>query len=156
MHVGSTCLAWLTILVSVCVGCVFFGIFATLSGLPQRSGSDLLELEWKIATLPLNYRNAYGPPSIATSGRQNGSCIAVASMNGLCILDRFYKWKQFGTPSEERSFQVLAMTWWEGLSSTDARWQQGAEAEELSQDLLVAIIQSNNGRQYLSCWSPKR
>ncbi len=65
------------------------------------------------------------------------------------MLDRYYKWKQFGTPSEERSFQVVAMTWWEG--HPDA-----VGLEEVTEDLLVAIIQSNNGRQYLSCWSPKR
>lgn len=115
----------------------------------QSSGFNAWELEWKISTLPLNYRNLYGPPQIAAVGYRNGRSIAVASSNGVCVLDnRYRKWKQFGTPNEERSFQVVTMAWWEGQSL------YGDEAS--TEDLLVAVIQSNNGRQYLSCWSPKR
>lgn len=119
----------------------------------QPLESDVLELDWKVSTLPLNYRNMYGPPKIAASGRQHGSSIAIASSNGVCVLDRNFKWMQFGTPSEERSFQVVAMTWWEGQQ--DSRISS-VGPEDVTEDLLVAIIQSNNGRQYLSCWSPKR
>ena len=72
----------------------------------------------------------------------------MASSCGVCILDSRYKWKQFGTPNEEKTFGIVAMTWWEGDIEGDT--------EEETEDLLVAIIQSNNGRQYLSCWSPRR
>jgi hypothetical protein len=101
-----------------------------------------------VSTLPLTYLHAYGPPQIAAVGRQNGCSLAVASSCGVCILDNKYKWKQFGTPNDEKTFGVVAMTWWEG--SMDGTTEEDVE------DLLVAIIQSNNGRQYLSCWSPKR
>ena len=114
-----------------------------------------MELDWKVSTFPLNYRNAYGPPKIAASGRQHGNSIAVASSNGVCVLDKNFKWKQFGTPSEERSFQVVAMTWWEGQDTTIG-FGTSSGPEELTEDLLIAIIQSDNGRQYLSSWSPRR
>jgi hypothetical protein len=114
----------------------------------QRTASDVLELAWKVSTLPLTYLNTYGPPQIAAVGRQNGLSFAAASSYGVCILDRYYKWKQFGTPNEEKTFQVVAMTWWEGHGDIGP--------EERTEDLLLVIIQSDNGRQYLSCWSPKR
>jgi hypothetical protein len=112
-------------------------------------GPERFELKWKIAALPTNYRNTYGPPGLAACGRRFGNSIAVASSCGLCILDRQSRWRHFGTPSEEKSFQVLGMAWWEGTAS-----DQGPE--ESTEDLLLAIIQSDNGRQYLSCWSSKR
>lgn len=108
----------------------------------------MLELEWRVSTFPLNYVNAYGPPQIAAVGQHNGCSLAVASSYGVCILDSKYKWRQFGTPNEEKTFGIVAMTWWEG--------NMDGVREEDSEDLLVAIIQCNNGRQYLSCWSPKR
>jgi hypothetical protein len=103
--------------------------------------------------------NSYGPPKIASVGRRNGSSLAVASSCGVCILDiSKYKWKQFGTPTEERTFGIVAMTWWEGNNGGDGEDSAttATASEEETEDLLVAIIQSNNGRQYLSCWSPKR
>eukprot|EP00934_Nitzschia_sp_Nitz4_P000493 Nitzschia sp. Nitz4//scaffold146_size56529//4623//10014//NITZ4_006569-RA/size56529-augustus-gene-0.20-mRNA-1//-1//CDS//3329536614//493//frame0 len=115
----------------------------------QPTGLNDWELEWKVSTLPINYRNSYGPPSLAAVGHRNGISLAVASSSGVCVFDhRSCKWKQFGTPSEERSFQVVDMVWWEG--------QEGGGSEDKTDDLLVALIQSNNGRQYLSMWSHKR
>jgi hypothetical protein len=34
----------------------------------QRTASDVLELAWKVSTLPLTYLNTYGPPQIAAVG----------------------------------------------------------------------------------------
>jgi hypothetical protein len=113
------------------------------------AGSEKFELDWKVAAPPTNYRNIYGPPGLAACGRRYGHSIAVAASGGVCILDRHLRWRQFGTPSEEKSFQVVAMAWWEGTSND-------LGPEELNEDLLIAIIQSDNGRQYLSCWSSKR
>jgi hypothetical protein len=76
----------------------------------------------------------------------------VASSCGVCILDiSKYKWKQFGTPTEERTFGIVAMTWWEGNNGGDGEDSAttATASEEETEDLLVAIIQSNNGRQYL-------
>jgi hypothetical protein len=97
--------------------------------------------------------NAYGPPQVAAVGRLQGNTFAVASDCGVCILDNKNRWKQFGSPAEEKTFSIVAMTWWEG---TEGKGFSNGPAEEESGDLLVAIIQSNNGRQYLSCWSPHR
>ena len=112
-------------------------------------GPETFELDWKVAILPTSYRNAYGPPSLASCGRRNGKSIAVAASRGVCILDRGSRWRRFGSPAEEKSFKVVAMTWWEGDGND-------LGPEELTDDLLVAIIQADNGRQYLSCWSSKR
>ena len=110
---------------------------------------DTFELDWKVAALPTNYRHAYGPPSLASCGRKYGHSIAVAAARGVCVLDRYSRWRQFGTPGEEKSFKVVAMTWWEGVEIDTG-------PEELTDDLLVAVIQADTGRQYLSCWSSKR
>jgi hypothetical protein len=64
------------------------------------------------------------------------------------------KWHLFGNEMEERSFRVLAMTWWEGNESKDAE-------RHLCDDLLIAIIQLQNdddssGASYLACWSQRR
>eukprot|EP00980_Cylindrotheca_fusiformis_P001288 scaffold333_cov133-Cylindrotheca_fusiformis.AAC.14 len=113
----------------------------------QEMNIGIQELEWKISTLPSPYINAFGPPKLATTGRHNGATIAVASSCGVCILDSKYRWRQFGTPSEEGSFAVVSMAWWEG---------NGSKKAEENEDFLLAIVQSRTGRQYLSCWSPKR
>ena len=84
----------------------------------------------------------------------------------MCLLDvdklsRIEKWHLFGTESEAKTFGVVSLTWWEGRrpssSSSSAQSQSNQElAEFQSDDLLVALIHSNNGRRYLSSWSPKR
>jgi hypothetical protein len=123
----------------------------------QQTATDVAELQWRFSTLPLTYVNSYGPPKIASVGRRNGSSLAVASSYGVCILDiRKYKWKQFGTTTEERSFGIVAMTWWEGSNGSGCGEDSASFSEEETEDLLVAIIRSGNGCQYLSCWSPKR
>ena len=114
------------------------------------------ELEWNISKLPFMYLNAYGPPEVATVGRLNGNTLAVASSYGVCILDNKQRWKQFGSPAEERTFSIVAMTWWEGTHQSSHMNSSVSTIDEESDDLLVAVIQSNNGRQYLSCWSPHR
>lgn len=63
------------------------------------------------------------------------------------------KWKLFGE-AEERSFQVIAMTWWEG----DPR---NKVADCNGDDLVLAIIErttetGSNSERYLSCWSRRR
>jgi hypothetical protein len=67
------------------------------------------------------------------------------------------KWYLFGNEIEEKAFQVIAMTWWEG----DEKRRQN----HLNDDLIVAVIQlqkqaektSNpTGRFYLACWSHRR
>jgi hypothetical protein len=113
----------------------------------QETNIGMQELEWKISTLPLPYINAFGPPRLAAAGRHNCATMAVASSSGVCILDSKYRWRQFGTPSEESSFSVVSMVWWEG---------NGSKKAEENEDFLLAIVQSRSGRQYLSCWSPKR
>ena len=61
------------------------------------------------------------------------------------------KWRLFGGEAEERSFRVLAMTWWE------------AAVLDGQDDVLVAIIETievvTRRRQpvrYLACWSVRR
>jgi hypothetical protein len=126
----------------------------------QPTAKDSFELEWKESLLPTSYISAHGPPQIAAIGRRHGRSLAMASSSGLLILDihsgnvnmnsRLHKWRLFGSETEERAFKVLAMTWWEGAAV------QGQGPEHESDDLLVTIVQSNSGQQYLSCWSPKR
>jgi hypothetical protein len=71
-----------------------------------------------------------------------------------CLYTDIRKWRLFGSESEERAFGVLAMTWWEGRVPDINSDEVALEHE--SDDFLLAVMQSINGRQYLSCWSPKR
>lgn len=103
-----------------------------------------------MSTLPLPYVSTYGPPRLACVGRHNRTSFAVASSKGVCVLDSKHRWRQFGTPSEEASFSIVSMVWWERETDSMTKIEEGDE------DLLVAIIQSKTGQQYLSCWSPKR
>ena len=113
------------------------------------SDKNVQELDWKISALPFSYIATQGSPRIATIGPVQIKSIAVASSRGVCILDTYHnRWKQFGSPDEERSFSIVSMTWWEGSP-------EGGEDDERD-DLLVAIVQTSSGRQFLSCWSSKR
>jgi hypothetical protein len=71
------------------------------------------------------------------------------------------RWFRFGNETEEASFCVLAITWWEGNHT--------ATESILSDDLLLAVVQevSNNNnsshgsgekrtRRYLAVWSPRQ
>jgi hypothetical protein len=113
----------------------------------KPSNVNLLELEWKNSTLPSHYVSSYGPPTIAAVGPTNAKSIAVASGYGLCVLDarQRTRWKQFPL-IDERVFTVVAMTWWEGRGTMN-------EKNDESDDLLITIIRTSNGHQYLSCWS---
>ena len=116
-----------------------------------RKDSDVTvrELDWKLSALPLSYRASQGPPSIAAMGSTRAKSIAVASSRGVCVMDTHnQKWKQFGSPSEERAFSVLAMTWWEGSPR--------GERDDENDDLLVALTQTRAGGRFLSCWTSKR
>lgn len=121
--------------------------FVAFPYMSHETNSGTQQLEWKSSTLPLSYVNAYGAPKLAAVGRHNGSTIAIASSFGVCLLDSKYRWRQFGTPNEESSFSIVSMVWWEG---------NGSKKNEENEDFLLAIIQLRNGKQYLSCWSPKR
>ncbi len=115
----------------------------------KDSDVTISELDWKISALPLSYTASHGPPRIASMSATRAKSIAVSSARGVCVMDTHHKkWKQFGSPSEERSFSVLAMTWWEGSL-------MGKKDDERD-DLLVAVTQTGSGAQFLSCWSSKR
>ncbi len=118
----------------------------------KATGSDTLQLGWTTSALPQPYVSTYGAPRIAAVGLGHAKSLAVASTKGVCVLDgqllHRHRWKQFGSPNEERMFTVAAMTWWEG--------NPRAKSEAKRENLLVAITETNSGRQYLSCWSPKR
>ena len=115
----------------------------------KDSDATVQELDWKVSALPLSYMASQGPPRIATMGPTQAKSIAVASARGVCVLDIYHnKWKQFGSPNEERSFSVVSMTWWEGTPK--------GEKDDERDDLLVAITQTRSGEQFLSCWSSKR
>ena len=115
----------------------------------KDSDVTISELDWKISALPLSYTISHGPPRIAAMSAIRAKSIAVSSARGVCVMDTHHKkWKQFGSPSEERSFSVLAMTWWEGSL-------KGKKDDERD-DLLVAVTQTGSGAQFLSCWSSKR
>ena len=116
-----------------------------------RKDSDVTvrELDWKISALPLSYTASHGPLRIAAMGHTQVKSIAVASARGVCVMDTHHnKWKQFGSPSEERSFSILAMTWWEGSPRSGK--------DDKRDDLLVAITQTRFDERFLSCWAPKR
>ena len=116
---------------------------------PKDADINVRELDWKISALPLSYITSQGPPLIAAMGNTQAKSIAVASARGVCVMDTYQnKWKQFGSPMEERSFSIVSMTWWEGSPN------RGKDHER--EDLLVAITQNNSGEQFLSCWSSKR
>jgi hypothetical protein len=118
----------------------------------KASDKTLLELEWKVSSIPSSYISSYGPPCIAAVGLTYSKSVAVASRNGLCVLDtrhNRYRWKQFGTPAEEKAFTIVSMVWWEG------RYQNRKRDDE-NDDLLLGIIRTNTGHQYLSCWTSKR
>lgn len=68
------------------------------------------------------------------------------------------KWRLFGNEADERTFRVLAMTWWEG--SPDRKTGVGDIHYD---DLLVAVIavqdetkEKKHDLLYLACWSPRR
>jgi hypothetical protein len=109
-------------------------------------------LEWKVSSIPSSYLASHGPPRIAAVGPANSKSVAVASRNGLCVLEtrhNRHRWKQFGTPAEERTFTVQSMVWWEGR-------RQNRKRDDETDDLLIGIVRTNSGLQYLSCWSTKR
>jgi len=118
----------------------------------QDSNTTLRKLDWMISALPLTYINSYGAPRIAAIGATNANSIAVASTFGVCVVNTNRhdgnRWKQFGSPSEEGSFSVVSMTWWEGSLALTRDDERG--------DLLVAVTQTRTGEQFLSCWSSKR
>ncbi|VEU38694.1 unnamed protein product [Pseudo-nitzschia multistriata] len=118
----------------------------------QDSNTTMRKIGWKISALPLSYVKSHGAPQIAAISPSTAKSIAVASACGVCVLDtqkgNGNKWKQFGTPSEEVLFSTIAMTWWEG--SPDGVW------DDEKDDLLVAVTETKNGEQFLSCWSSKR
>ncbi len=119
------------------------------SVISKDSDLTVREIDWKISALPLSYTTLYGPPRIAAMGATRAKSIAVSSTRGVCVVDtKHKKWKQFGSPSEERSFSIIAMTWWEGFVK--------GQKEDEREDLLVAVTQTESGGQYLSCWSSKR
>jgi hypothetical protein len=128
---------------------------STSMGIPlarrKASNSFLHELEWKISSLPASYISLYGPPRLAAIGPTNSKSVAVASACGLCVWDTAsrHEWKQFGTPSEEKSFTVLGMVWWEGRASKKRKSLE-------DDDIIIAIIRLNTGQQYLAGWSPKK
>ncbi|KAG7369291.1 hypothetical protein IV203_032034 [Nitzschia inconspicua] len=115
------------------------------------SDSSVFEIEWKMSSLPVSYLSACGPPRIAAIGKTYSKSVAVASQYGLCIWDlqNRPKWRLFGSPAEEKSFVVLGMVWWEGR-------RMKKKTSQREDDLLVAIIRTNTGHHYLSCWSPRR
>ncbi|KAG7348576.1 hypothetical protein IV203_017281 [Nitzschia inconspicua] len=115
------------------------------------SDSSVFEIEWKMSSLPVSYLSACGPPRIAAIGQKYSKSVAVASQYGLCIWDlqNRPKWRLFGSPAEEKSFVVLGMVWWEGRRMKKKTTQR-------EDDLLIAIIRTNTGHHYLSCWSPRR
>lgn len=114
----------------------------------QHMRHESSNLTWNTIELPEIYREMYGSPKLAAIGQGGLGPLAIASTRGLCILDHHSKWRQFGTPSEEKSLQIVAMVWWEGVKADE-------DSVKLTEDFLIAVIQSDNGRQYLSCWSPK-
>lgn len=118
----------------------------------KLSDPSSFDLAWNVSSLPPAYVAAFGAPTIAAVGSTKYQSVAVASTHGVCIIDAHRpssrRWKQFGSPCEEKTFSVIAMAWWEGCRASD----RDIEAE----DLLVAVIKHKNGRQFLSCWSPKR
>lgn len=74
------------------------------------------------------------------------------------------RWRLFGTEADERTFRVLAMTWWEG----NAERKSGADSVQCD-DLLVAVVavqpkvDGEDGKEskkdetlYLACWNPRR
>jgi hypothetical protein len=126
---------------------VFVGIPHVTS---KATDISSLELKWKMSSLPVSYISAYGPPRMAAIGATHSKSIAVASSHGLCVWNMHYRhrWKHFGTPIEEKSFTVLGMVWWEGRKANQKLEEEG--------DLLIAIIRTNTGHQYLSCWSPQK
>ena len=127
----------------------------------KTSCSNDTEMEWRESRIPQSYLNTYGAPLVAAMGRRMCRSIAVASAQGMCVLDcsrlvaesaragraSSPKWRMFGE-SEEREFRVLCMSWWEGV-------------REKQDDLLLAVIETEEGWQkrktrYLSCWSRRR
>mmetsp|Transcript_4958 Transcript_4958/g.14430 ORF Transcript_4958/g.14430 Transcript_4958/m.14430 type:complete len:2326 (-) Transcript_4958:158-7135(-) len=120
------------------------------------------ELQWRETALPLPYLQDNGPPRLVamSMGRQadpdcrRGFSIAVACHRGVAMLTSTLtasyvpRWRLFGNEVEERSFRVVAMTWWECDPSS---------LVDYDEDLLVTIIQHCDSRQqFLACWSAKR
>jgi hypothetical protein len=131
------------------------------------SSSGDIEMEWRDARIPLDYTQAHGAPRLAAIGKTYCRSVAVAGAHGLCVLDcgkshldqpkkmrcsstksrSKPRWYRFGSETEEGTLTVIAMTWWEGISSDD-------DDGTLS-DLLVALIEVNDARvkgRYLACW----
>lgn len=141
------------------------------------SSSKDYEVEWMEARIPSDYLSLQGAPCLAAIGPTQGASIAIASERGLCALEcpcdalempetsSFVKskvkarrlgiraptrWHRFGTPADEASFSVIAMTWWEGNASFSSL---------CNDDILVAVIDVKEGNaantRYLACWTQR-
>lgn len=126
------------------------------------------QVEWFEASIPSHYYGAYGPPNIATIGRRWGRSVAIASAKGFCTLDlleslyvketnnakvwqhKCPRWFQFKWDSDERKFEVVAMTWWEVTERPDS-----LDGKELDDILVVVLHNDTDDSYYLSCWSKK-
>jgi hypothetical protein len=133
--------------------------------LTRRSARCEYEIDWAEVRIPFNYCSA----TMATLGRRWGRSVAVAGEYGMCTLDivdetetanslprqtRIHPtWHRFASDAEETSFQVTAMSWWEGSE------KQEAGDRMLHDDLVVATVCVGSGKgkvHYLACWSKKR
>jgi hypothetical protein len=138
--------------------------------------TEHFEVEWMEAAIPKQYLSLFGAPVLGAVGRDLGRTIAVASARGVCVLDRTESdrsnarildeetganlsrpphWRLFANETHERSFRVVAMTWWEVSMVQKADL---VAAHVYTDNLLVAVVEvleSHDKSQgyYLSCWS---
>lgn len=140
------------------------------------------EIEWIESIIPRSFVVACGSPLIATIGSQIGRSIAVAASRGVCILDcsdRFqanhsvqrvsassgddrlfklrpyvfpHRWCLFGNVTEEATFRVVAMSWWESSVLNSFGMDP-----IMSDDILIALIEvyGDCAGLYLACWSSR-
>lgn len=128
----------------------------------QSSGAKDFELSWGESRIPTPYTIKHGCPTLACTGKKWGRSIAVASSKGVCVLDLGVRstndrqvrqhrphWRMFGNQTEENSFQVEAMEWWEGP-------QELLSKKMIRDDLLLAIVRVGEDldrARFLACWS---
>ena len=114
---------------------------------------DLSPISSNEAKMPMSSQSDSSPSSPCVSGH---ICTGELTTVPLGMKNTTTKWRLFRNEAEERSFRVLAMTWWERSAKKSS-----------SEDLLVAIIEYirpdddpnisvASNQHHLVCWSRRR
>ena len=142
------------------------------------SSTGLCVLDMALMNSPLFFEKKYTADGMAVTKKFVSTCEETSissfdnnkSITGPCQRQKKHnhKWRMLANASEEKSFKVHAMVWWEKNSQST---RDTESKEDLSDDLLVAVIEilnegnfseSNKKKEsripqfHIVCWSRRR